>query len=84
MDKFVLLPQKDKRAYFEVAAANLNIMPQLIEKDFWVCWILKILFALPDAGSHLIEEKQKCQTKNLKRVTNFLPPKSLSGLSDVK
>jgi len=30
------------------------------------------------------EEKQKCQTKNLKRVTNFLPPKSLSGLSAVK
>mgnify|MGYP001605248848 CR=1 FL=1 len=30
------------------------------------------------------EEKQKCQTKNLKRVTNFLPPKSLSGLSDAK
>jgi hypothetical protein len=27
------------------------------------------------------EEKQKCQTKNLKRVTNFLPPKSLSGPS---
>jgi site-specific DNA recombinase len=27
------------------------------------------------------EEKQKCQTKNLKRVTNFLLPKSLSGLS---
>ena len=31
-----------------------------------------------------LQEKQKCQTKNLKRVTNFLPPKSLSGLSDVK
>ncbi|MEW6009589.1 MAG: recombinase family protein [Candidatus Omnitrophota bacterium] len=31
-----------------------------------------------------LEEKQKCQTKNLKRVTNLLPPKSLSGLSDVK
>lgn len=30
------------------------------------------------------EEKQKCQTKNLKRVTNFLPPKSLSGLSAVR
>lgn len=27
------------------------------------------------------EEKQRCQTKNLKRVTNFLPTKSLSGLS---
>ena len=53
MDKFVLLSDKDKRAYFEVAAADLNVMPQLIEKDFWVCWILKILFSLPESGSHL-------------------------------
>ena len=53
MDKFVLLSDKDKRAYFGVAAANLNVMPQLIEKDFWVCWILKTLFSLPESGSHL-------------------------------
>lgn len=53
MDKFVLLSDKDKRAYFEVAAAELNVMPQLIEKDFWVCWILKTLFSLPESGSHL-------------------------------
>jgi len=53
MDKFVLLNDQDKRAYFEVASAELNIMPQLIEKDFWVCWVLKILFSLPSVGSHL-------------------------------
>lgn len=53
MDKFVSLDVKDKRAYFEVAAANLNIMPQLVEKDFWVCWILKVLFSLPEVGGHL-------------------------------
>jgi len=53
MNKFVLLTHKDKRAYFEVAAANLNVMPQLVEKDFWVCWILKILFSLPEIGTHL-------------------------------
>jgi len=53
MDKFVSLDVKDKRAYFEVAAANLNIMPQLVEKDFWVCWILKVLFSLPEVGTHL-------------------------------
>src|SRR3989338_4715477 len=53
MDKFVSLTAKDKRAYFEVAAANLNIMPQLVEKDFWVCWILKVLFSLPEVGEHL-------------------------------
>jgi len=53
MDKFVSLDAKDKRAYFEVAAANMNIMPQLVEKDFWVCWILKVLFSLPEVGTHL-------------------------------
>ena len=53
MNKFVLLTHKDKRAYFEVAAANLNVMPQLVEKDFWVCWILKILFSLQGIGTHL-------------------------------
>jgi hypothetical protein len=53
MNKFVLLTRKDKRAYFEVAAANMNVMPQLVEKDFWVCWILKILFSLQGVGAHL-------------------------------
>ncbi len=53
MNKFASLPHKEKRAYFEVAAANLNIMPQLVEKDFWVCWILKVLFSLPEIGEHL-------------------------------
>jgi hypothetical protein len=53
MDKFVLLKGEEKKAYFEAASAALNIMPQLIEKDFWVCWVLKILFSLPDIGAHL-------------------------------
>ena len=41
MDKFALLANKDKRAYFEAASAAMNIMPQLVEKDFWVCWTRK-------------------------------------------
>ncbi len=53
MDKFLLLSKDDKQAYFGVAADSLNVMPQLIEKDFWVCWILKILFSLSETGSHL-------------------------------
>ncbi|MCG8429851.1 MAG: nucleotidyl transferase AbiEii/AbiGii toxin family protein, partial [Candidatus Omnitrophica bacterium] len=53
MDKFIELSDEDKRAYFEVSAAELNVMPQLIEKDFWVCWILKTLFSLPESGGHL-------------------------------
>ena len=26
----------------------------MIEKDFWVCWVLKQLFADPELGNHLV------------------------------
>ena len=53
MDKFLLLKDLDKKVYFDVVANELNVTSQLIEKDFWVCWILKILFSLPESGNHL-------------------------------
>jgi len=53
MDNFLLLKDADKKAYFDVVAHDLGVTPQLIEKDFWVCWMLKILFSLPKSGSHL-------------------------------
>lgn len=53
MDKFAVLPASERTAYFERAAANLSISPELVEKDFWVCWILKQLFLLEDVGAHL-------------------------------
>ena len=53
MDNFLLLKDKDKKAYFDVVTHELGVTSQLVEKDFWVCWILKILFSLPTFGSHL-------------------------------
>jgi len=53
MDNFLLLKDTDKKVYFDVVAHNLGVTPQLIEKDFWVCWMLKTLFSLPTSGSHL-------------------------------
>lgn len=53
MDNFLLLKDSDKKVYFDVVANELDVTPQLIEKDFWVCWILKILFLLPESGNHL-------------------------------
>lgn len=53
MDNFLLLKNADKKVYFDVVAHELDVTPQLIEKDFWVCWILKALFTLPASGKHL-------------------------------
>jgi len=43
----------DRRDLFAATAARMGIDERLIEKDFWVCWMLRRLFALPDIGDHL-------------------------------
>jgi Nucleotidyl transferase AbiEii toxin, Type IV TA system len=44
MDKVARLPAQDRRDIFSEAAAQLGIRPTIIEKDFWVCVALKLLF----------------------------------------
>ena len=54
MDDFARLPETERRVYFEQAAERDGRMTsQLMEKDFWVCWTLKRLFALNEFASHL-------------------------------
>ena len=39
---------------FQETAAQLGMSKAIIEKDFWVCWSLKQLFALPSFGEQMI------------------------------
>lgn len=48
---FLELPADECRLYIEQAAAQRNISPVLLEKDFWVCWLLGILFESEFASS---------------------------------
>jgi hypothetical protein len=54
MDTFAKLPLEERKPYFEQAAAEMLIRPQFVEKDFWVCWALRLLFTLSGVGEHLI------------------------------
>lgn len=49
MDKVALLPPKDRDALFGETGAARGVADTIIEKDFWVCWTLKRLFALQGA-----------------------------------
>ncbi len=42
--KFLELPAEERKLYFEQSALRRNISPIVLEKDFWVCWLLGILF----------------------------------------
>src|SRR5262245_32771559 len=48
---FLELPADERRLYIEQAAARRNLSPVILEKDFWVCWLLGILFESAFAGS---------------------------------
>ncbi len=47
MDNFLTKPIEEIAAIFEETAAELNFMPHIVEKDFWVCWLLKHLYSIP-------------------------------------
>ena len=48
---FLELPRDERRLYIEQAAVRRNVSPVVLEKDFWVCWLLGVLFESEFAGS---------------------------------
>ncbi len=36
------------------AAGRLGMNPAIVEKDFWVCWILKRLFSEPELRGKMV------------------------------
>jgi hypothetical protein len=53
VDAFLALSTDDRRDACREAEARLRLGAASIEKDFWVCWTLRELFALPGIGEHL-------------------------------
>jgi hypothetical protein len=41
---FLQLPDGERRVYIDEAAARRGLSPVIVEKDFWVCWLLSVLF----------------------------------------
>ena len=53
MDDFARRSASERRAFIEETAAQRDLTPVVIEKDFWVCWTLRRLRAAPDLKGHV-------------------------------
>jgi len=53
MPEFLTLSTADQKTAIEQAAARKGWAAPSVEKDFWVCWTLGRLFALPQLHGHL-------------------------------
>lgn len=53
MRELLSLSSDDQRLAIEQTAARKGWTASSVEKDFWVCWTLEQVFALPDLRGHL-------------------------------
>ena len=55
MDKVACqLTQAERTELFEATASKMKVTPIVVEKDFWVCWVLKRIFASKNLRGHIV------------------------------
>ena len=54
MDRIATGSAIDRRDLFRETASRLGMNPAIVEKDFWVCWILKHLFSEPTLKGQMV------------------------------
>src|SRR5579862_8501226 len=71
MNTFIKKSSEEKAQAFKEAEQPLGIPARIIEKDFWVCWTLKELFALPEHGTRLTFKGGTSLSKGWKLIARF-------------
>ena len=71
MNTVLRLTAGERRELFVAAAEQLGLGATVVEKDFWVCWTLRELFALPGAREHLIFKGGTALAKIWRAIRRF-------------
>ena len=58
---FLELAAEDRRLYIDQAAIRRDVSPVVLEKDFWVCWLLGILFGSEFADGRCSRAAPRCR-----------------------
>ncbi|MBI2932275.1 MAG: nucleotidyl transferase AbiEii/AbiGii toxin family protein [Planctomycetes bacterium] len=54
MSSFARLPEDKRRAAVEEGAARLGVLPVIVEKDYWVCWLLGRIFQDAELARNIV------------------------------
>lgn len=71
MNSLLKLDNGRRRLYYEQGEARLGLSATSLEKDFWVCYILKELFSLSQWGSRLTFKGGTSLSKGWKLISRF-------------
>lgn len=71
-ERFLLLPEQDRRDVFEQVAETKDTVASYIEKDFWVCVVLDVLFnGLPHGHPDLLFKGGTALSKCSSLISRF-------------
>lgn len=71
MDRVARLPAAERSALFSETAAGLGTTPAVIEKDFWVTWVLDRLFGNPELARLLMFKGGTSLSKAYQLIERF-------------
>jgi predicted nucleotidyltransferase component of viral defense system len=71
MDKAVRFSPDERSGLFTQTAANMGITPALVEKDFWVSWVLKRLYQHDELARLLLFKGGTSLSKAYKLINRF-------------
>jgi hypothetical protein len=78
MTRFASLSADERSTYVGEAAARIGVAPLIVEKDFWVCWMLARLFESPMLRGHLVFKGGTSLSKVFDAIQRFSEDVDLS------
>jgi hypothetical protein len=79
MDEVARLKARDRADLFNAAAQEKKTLrAEVIEKDFWVCWVLRAVFTLPDPPADLLFKGGTSLSKVYNAIERFSEDVDLS------
>lgn len=70
-DAYLSLTSRERLELLDAAARQSGLAPAILEKDYWVCQTLDLLFALPELGSHLVFKGGTSLSKVYRLIERF-------------
>jgi len=66
-----LLPTDERALYWRRCSEQIGVPEFVVEKDFWVCWMLGRIFATPALGANCVFKGGTSLSKVFRAITRF-------------
>ncbi len=70
-DAYLSLTPRERLEILDASSRQSGLDPAILEKDYWVCLTLDLLFALPDLGEHLVLKGGTSLSKVYRLIDRF-------------